>query len=202
MRSGKLTKERLLDETTKLVQTKGFGATSLNELLAVAGIKKGSLYYHFTDKDHLGLAVLERAKTRFLESLDELLFTSTPTISIHKFLDFVLDRHRKKGFTGGCLFGNTALEMSDADNRYAVCVSDLFQEWITRIEAVILSGQQAGEFRSDIPAADLAQVFVSTIEGGIMMSRLKKEEGPLKTCLETLMTFLRAEQRQTSNSSQ
>ena len=198
MREGKITRERLLDEATKLVQQKGFGATSVNDLLLAAGIEKGTLYYHFPGKDDLGLELLERAKTGFLASMDEVLRTPTPLEGLLCFFDWVLERHRKKGFTGGCLFGNTALEMSDTNSPYAESVKSLFREWTARIEIVVVAGQQAGEIRSDISATDLAQVIVSTIEGGIMMSRLRKEEGPLKTCLDSLQTFVRAQDLQTA----
>ncbi|MFO7907033.1 MAG: hypothetical protein ACQESR_08480 [Planctomycetota bacterium] len=45
------------------------------------------------------------------------------------------------------------------------------------------------------PENGLARFMVSSIEGGIMLSRLKKEEGPLETCIDTLKTFLRAVER-------
>lgn len=190
MRESKLTRERLLDEATKLVHEKGFRATSLNDLLNAAGVNKGSLYYHFPGKDDLGLAVLERAKARFLATLDELLAAPTPAESLRQFLEFVLEKHRSKRFVGGCLFGNTALEMSDADRRFADSMCHLFHEWTGRLAAVVRAGQNAGQFRRDIPADHLAQMIVSTVEGGIMMSRLQKDEGPLKACLEGLKTFL------------
>jgi TetR/AcrR family transcriptional repressor of nem operon len=191
MREGNVTRERLLDEATKLVQQKGFGATSVNDMLLAAGIKRGTLYYHFPGKEDLGLELLERAKVTFLASVDEALSAPTPREGLARFFDAVLERHRKKGFTGGCLFGNTVLEMSDTSSPYAESMKRLFSEWTGKIEAVLLTGQQAGDFRSDISAADLAQVIVSTIEGGIMMSRLRKEEGPLKACLDSLQTFVR-----------
>ncbi len=195
MHEGELTKERLLEEATKLVHEKGFGATSLTELLTAAGIRKGTLYYHFPGKDDLGLAVLQRAKTKFLAAIDEVLTAPTPKEAIQKFLEFALERHRARRFVGGCLFGNTALEMSDANSRFAESVGHLFRQWIDKIATVIAAGQEAGQFRRDIPAGDLAQVIVSTVEGGIMMSRLRKEEGPLKTCLDCLKTFLCANVR-------
>jgi len=190
MNPAQLTKQRILDEATKLVHEKGFRATSLNDLLTAAGIKKGTLYYHFPGKDDLGLAVLQRAQARFLATLDEVLTAPTPAEGLQQFLEFVLKKHCSKRFVGGCLFGNTALEMSDADSRYADCVGQLFRQWTGRLAAVIRAGQKAGQFRADIPAESLAQVIVSTVEGGIMMSRLQKEEGPLKACLDGLKTFL------------
>lgn len=190
MHHGTQTRERLLEEATELAQRKGFGATSVNDLLVATGIKKGTLYYHFPGKDDLGLAVLERAKAAFLVWIEAALVAPSPQEGLQRFFDAVLERHRMKGFMGGCLFGNTALEMSDTNRRFAQSVGIVFWEWTGRIEAVILAGQRAGEFRSDIPARDLAEVIVLTIEGGIMMSRLRKDEHPLKTCLDSLKVFL------------
>lgn len=190
MNPAQLTKQRILDKATKLVHERGFRATSLSELLTAVGIKKGTLYYHFPGKDDLGLAVLERAKARFLATLDEVLTAPTPAEGIQQFFEFVLEQHRSRRFVGGCLFGNTALEMSDANDRFANSVSHVFREWTSRLAAVIRAGQEAGQFRRDIPAENLAQVVVSTVEGGIMMSRLQKDEGPLKACLDGLKTFL------------
>ena len=201
MQSGSLTRERILDEAVKLVLLKGIGATSMNDFLAAAGIKKGTLYYHFLGKDELVMAVLQRAKTRFVASLEEALDAPTPADSIRRFFDMALEVHRNQGFKGGCLFGNTCLEMSDVHQGYVDSVNDLFNTWTGRIEAVIRAGQQAGQFRTDLTAGSLAQVIVSSIEGGIMMSRLKKEEGPLKTCLESLWIFLRSEASPTKFSS-
>ena len=192
MQENNLTKERILDEATRLAHQKGFRATSLNDLLLAAGVKKGTLYYHFSGKDDIGLAVLERAKARFLAWIDQLLFAPPNSEGLERFFVAVLELHRGNGFVGGCLWGNTALEMSDANARDAACVNGVFEEWCERVEKAILAGQQTGQIRCDIPGRDLAQMVVATVEGGIMMSRLKKEEGPLKTCLDSLRVFLRA----------
>ncbi len=102
MNSAQLTKQRILDEATKLVHEKGFRATSLHDLLAAAGIKKGTLYYHFPGKDDLGLAVLERAKAKFLATLDEVLTAPTPAEGLQQFFEFALSKHRSRRFVGGC----------------------------------------------------------------------------------------------------
>ncbi len=194
MIEGKSTKERILDEANSLVLKKGFRATSLHDLLDVAGVKKGTLYYYFPSKDHLGLAVLERAKSEFLVTLDEILAPTSPEQSLQNFLEYVLNHHRENGFSGGCLFGNTALEMSDTSNEFARSVEDLFKTWAQRLESVLLSGQKKRVFRSDLPALELAYSILSAIEGGIMLSRLQKDEMPLKSCFNSLKAFLRGDQ--------
>jgi len=82
--------------------------------------------------------------------------------------------------------------MSDSSPVYAEFVGKVFEEWIGRIEQVIQSGQQAGQFRSDRSAGELARLVVAGIEGGIMMSRLTKQDGPFKSCLDSLRALLAA----------
>ncbi len=69
---------------------------------------------------------------------------------------------------------------------------EVFVAWMDRIARVIADGQQAGEFRDDVTARDLAQQVVATLEGGIMLSRLRKKTAPLESCIENLKIFLRA----------
>ena len=57
---------------------------------------------------------------------------------------------------------------------------------------VIRAGQDGGVIRADFPATDLARSLVATIEGGIMLSRLTKDEAPLRVCLASLRAMLTA----------
>ena len=54
--------------------------------------------------------------------------------------------------------------------------------------------------RDDCAAIDLATSMVGTIEGGIMLSRLTKQEAPLRDCLTVLRTMLTAPRAQSPNS--
>jgi AcrR family transcriptional regulator len=53
-------RERILDEARSLFLTKGFAATSMQEIADAVGLTKPALYYHFKDKQDLLLAVLGR----------------------------------------------------------------------------------------------------------------------------------------------
>ncbi|GAB4257629.1 MAG: TetR/AcrR family transcriptional regulator [Thermoleophilia bacterium] len=189
-RQGDTTRERLLEETTRLVHRKGFGATSMKDILEASGLTKGSLYHHFPGKDDLGLAVLERARVEFEEFLDTKLVGASPAARLESFFAAVLARHQALEFTGGCIFGNTALELADREARHVPLVARVFREWSARLEEVLAAGQASGEVRDDLPASLLALHAVAVIEGGIMLSRLEKDEGPLRGCLQTLRALL------------
>lgn len=57
---GEQTRERLLDLAEDAVLHKGFASTSIEELIAAAGITKSGFFYHFRDKNDLAKALLKR----------------------------------------------------------------------------------------------------------------------------------------------
>jgi AcrR family transcriptional regulator len=69
MRKGEETRERLLDIAEASILQKGFGATSIDEIIAAAGITKSGFFYHFADKNMLARALLRRSGER-----DEIVF--------------------------------------------------------------------------------------------------------------------------------
>lgn len=60
MRKGEATRERILAIAEAAVLAKGFGATSIEELIAEAGITKSGFFYHFRDKNELARDLLRR----------------------------------------------------------------------------------------------------------------------------------------------
>jgi TetR/AcrR family transcriptional repressor of nem operon len=60
MRKGAATRERILEIAETAVLSKGFGATSIEELIAEAGITKSGFFYHFKDKNELARGLLAR----------------------------------------------------------------------------------------------------------------------------------------------
>jgi TetR/AcrR family transcriptional repressor of nem operon len=187
---GEMTRGKILDEATQVFHRKGFLTTTINDLLDATGITKGNLYFHFASKEDVGLEVLRRAQSAFRGFLDDALQGETPGAKLDNFFSHAMERNRSKGFVGGCLFGNTALEASDNAPPFAELVSEVFAEWIAKLQETIQAAQASGQVRQDLPASALAELVVGTIEGGIMQSRLKKEEGPLKRAFDSLRVLL------------
>jgi len=57
---GQETRERLLAIAEASVLAKGFAATSIEEVIAAAGITKSGFFYHFSDKNALAHEMLQR----------------------------------------------------------------------------------------------------------------------------------------------
>ena len=71
-RKGSDTRERLLAIAEEAVLAKGFAGTSIEELIAAAGITKSGFFYHFKDKGDLAKALLLRYLENDRQVLDDL----------------------------------------------------------------------------------------------------------------------------------
>ena len=60
MGKGEATRERILEIAEAAVLAKGFGATSIEEVIAEAGLTKSGFFYHFKDKNALAREMLRR----------------------------------------------------------------------------------------------------------------------------------------------
>jgi AcrR family transcriptional regulator len=69
---GQATRAHLVDVATQLFASHGYDGTSIEAVLAEAGVSRGSLYHHFAGKDALFWAVLEGVATRVGEQLTAL----------------------------------------------------------------------------------------------------------------------------------
>jgi AcrR family transcriptional regulator len=62
-------KTEILDAAEKLFHTKGYEATTISDIIAKAGIARGTVYYYFKSKDEIMDAVIERSIVNQIESL-------------------------------------------------------------------------------------------------------------------------------------
>jgi AcrR family transcriptional regulator len=66
------TRRRILDASRELFASRGWTATSIDEIVRTAGVTKGALYHHFRDKTDLLRAVYEEQEQGSIEGLLEL----------------------------------------------------------------------------------------------------------------------------------
>lgn len=187
---GEQTKQRILKETRYLLTTNGFYNTSLNDIIRNTGVKKGNLYYYFPSKEDLCLAVLEDARDEFFAILEKSFVGATPLDRIHNFCQALLKEQKNKNFVGGCLFGNAALEMSDCNARFSKVLNDVFSTWLDHVQSHISQAQSAGTLATNLPPRMLAKLLVASLEGGIMMARVSKDERDLEDCILSINELL------------
>src|SRR4051794_8483338 len=106
---------RFLDAALEVIRTKGYGATSVDDLCAAAGLGKGSFFHHFESKEALAVAA-----ARHFAARADMLFASAPYRSredplqrLLGYIDFRRDLLQGELAEVTCLFGTLVQETYD-----------------------------------------------------------------------------------------
>jgi len=189
---GEKTRDHILKTTRKILVAQGFHNTSISAVIAATGVKKGNLYYHFASKEDLGLAVLEDAKDEFFSFLAKALVGHDAIAKIINSCKAIFAEQEKNNFVGGCLFGNTALEMTDSNEKFSGVIQEVFDQWTKNLETLLIDAQESGTLSAKTPPQLLAKTVVAMVEGAIMMSRVSKREKDLRDFLKAIENILEA----------
>lgn len=191
---GQITRQRILDTAMDLLNTKGYHATTMNDIITATGVQKGNLYYHFKGKEALVIDLVRSAGKAYGEYLSDKAGTGSPLKRLEGILGAVLDFHRDRGLKGGCLFGNLAMETADTVPAVAESVKEVFDSGIDWIAKLISCARELGEIGSDsylrTDSRKMALKIVSEIEGAILFARLGRDIKILENAVESLKAEL------------
>ncbi len=195
MRKGEQTRQAIIHKAAPLFNKKGYEGTALSDLMEATGLEKGGIYRHFDSKQELAGEAFDHAwklatDTRFA-GIDDVPNT------VDRLRQFLWNfRERRIGLVpGGCPLLNTAIESDDGNPQLRNKARHALHSWLDRLRSIVEQGQQKGEIRSDIDPAQLATLIITTLEGGLMVSRLERKAGPLALACRHLEEYLEAKVR-------
>lgn len=188
---GTVTKQTIINRIIEHIHLNGFSETSLSDIIAITGVKKGNLYFHFKNKEELILEALKEAHRHYQEYLAAYTAkVSEPLQKIDAMLDAVYTYHKKRKFRGGCIFGNIALEMADKNIAYRGFIHDVFQQWIdwtaTQLEVAVTNGQ----LLASTPVQELSHHIIAALEGGLLLSKVTKNPDDLNAAIRGIKELL------------
>src|ERR1700736_6464003 len=139
MAGGTETKDRLVDVAMKLFREKGYGTTSVQDILREADGHAGSLYHFFPTKQDLLLKSLERYRDGIRPMLLEPAWKGVADPIERIFA--LLARYRQALLSTdcfyGCPIGSLALELHEPAPPVRSLLSANFDSWTTAIEQCI-----------------------------------------------------------------
>ncbi|HEY1944754.1 MAG TPA: TetR family transcriptional regulator [Roseiarcus sp.] len=144
---GDRTRKRLLDAAAAEVARCGVAGISINAIAAAAGLKTGSVYFHFESKSHLIEAVLEEGVRAALANLDEALSTVADTDAAGRLT--VAIRAHAKSVNELRNYAIAVLGPSFPDEYAATVARKLRQTYVSRWTALINEAQRIGALPPD-----------------------------------------------------
>ena len=171
------TRWRILEAAMHLFWEKGYGSTSVADILARAGVNSGSLYHFFPGKQDLLIAVLDT----YIGGIRQMLLepnwrgVTDPIEKIWKLMDGYRDALVQTECSYGCPIGSLALELHEPDPVVRERLAKNFSNWTDAIEECLV---EAGErVPADADRRALAEFVLTTMEGGVMLARSYRDIG-------------------------
>ena len=184
-----VSRQRILDAAAKTFRDKGYVATRLQDIAEAAGLRAGSIYYHFASKEQILEAVFDIGTTRLRQSAIDALALLPETAS-----------HRERIFLAARTHLSTLLAQGDYTSanirnfgqipeeiqiRHRKARRHYEQDWRDLLQAA----QAAGEIRAD---ADLRVIRLFLLGGLNWAIEWYREDGPAdidaiaETCCRSL----------------
>ena len=178
MGKGQATRERILDIAEASVLVKGFGATSIEEIIAEAGITKSGFFYHFKDKNELArahdaaLRRTERPRVRrhFRARAEELSDDPLQAFLIALKLLAEVMADLPSGHPG-CLIASVCYQERLFDREVVEIAAGSVRSWNARFRGHIEAIAAVHPPREPIDLDDLADMLSCVVDGGIIMSK-------------------------------
>ncbi len=131
------TRSKILDVAAANFHEKGFQGTSLSDILQQAGISKGALYHHFTNKQELLYAVFDEVyEQKFLSRWLHTLHTQDPIEAIAQTVENISNEGSDEEMCLGCPVHNVAAELASNDENIRARVEGLY----TKIQDIVAQG--------------------------------------------------------------
>lgn len=171
MQAPRLTRDKIVEAATELFWLKGYGSTSIADILSRTQLNSGSLYHFFPGKQDLLLAVLEGYRDGIGSMLLEPAWEGVDDPIERVFA--LLERYRglilETDCTYGCPIGSIALELHEPDETVRLLLADNFTGWVAAIETCLAD---AGDrLPSDTDRRALAEFVLTVMEGAVMQAR-------------------------------
>ncbi len=186
------TRDRIVFVAMELFWEKGYGSTSIADILKAANANSGSLYHFFPGKQDLLIAVLDM----YFAGIDEMLLkplwenVSDPIDRVFALLNGYRQHLVATDCQYGCPIGYLALELHEPDPPVRERIAANFTQWVERVDTCL---NDAGDrLPKGLDRRALAHFVLTTMEGAVMQSRTYRTLDAFDASINQLRSYFDA----------
>ncbi len=187
---GLRTRAKIVDAAARLMLANGAHRTTMEAVQQEAGVSASQLYHYFRGKRDLLAAVIQSSTEVLLAN--KWLLEMRSLSGLRAWRDAVVGAARETGCRTGCPLASFAEDIPDTDPE----LLDLVAAGMHRLTAAVAEGltamRDAGELRRDTDIDRLALVVVTAYEGGMLVSRARREPTALEASLAAAVAHVEA----------
>jgi TetR/AcrR family transcriptional repressor of nem operon len=186
------TKTKLLDAALTIIRTKGYSATTVDDICEAAGVTKGAFFHHFKSKEELAIEAARR-----WGAAASSLFESAPYRALPDPLDRVLAYvdFRKAILQGElpdytCFAGTTIQEVYGTHPLIREACEKTITDHAAFIEVDIAEAMRKYHVTGDWTAQSLALYTQAVIQGGFILAKAQQNSSVAADCIDHLRRYI------------
>jgi len=174
------------------MQRKGYEETGLQEILAEAGLPKGSFYHHFGSKEEFGKEVIGRYAAREAERCECVLSEGkgTPIARLRRYFKELSRVFGPGGSINGCLVGRLSLDGATRSELLRSQLALTFKGWQGAIERTLQDALDAGELTVEQSPSSLAAFLINGWEGALLRAQADQTDSALRNFVQIAFDWL------------
>ncbi len=168
MSKAQTTRLTILRKAFEIIYANGYKSTSIDDIIAETAVTKGAFFYHFKNKDDMGLAMINEVlyPGMYQTLVDPLLNAANPVDEIYEMMKNLLLGNPFFQVKYGCPAVNLIDELSSFNDDFKKALSKLVIQWQEVIEKSVRKGKVSGQINKDVNPGQVA-FFVTSGYSGI-----------------------------------
>jgi AcrR family transcriptional regulator len=163
---GSQTRTEILDVAAQIASAEGLEGVSLGRLAQEVGMSKSGLFAHFRSKQELQLAVIETARSMFIEEvICPAQLVPSGVRRLRRLAEAWLSYAQREVFRGGCFFVAASFEFDGRPGVVKDRITEIMGEWLHLLESELRQAKAGNELVPNADPVQLAFEFNSQMMG-------------------------------------
>ena len=162
------TRGMILRKAFELIYKRGYQATSIDDIVATTSVTKGAFFYHFPNKEKLGLALINEVMYPGLIPYmsDSLNRSGNVRKDIYNMMSNLLLKAPFIRVEYGCPAVNLIEEMAPLNESFRKALTRIIKEWQGAIETAFIKAQHEGQLAATHNSKQMA-LYITANYGGV-----------------------------------
>lgn len=195
-RNPKNTRIKIMDAAQALILDHGFGGTTVDSVIELAGVSKGAFFHHFSSKAELGEKLVRRYADEDAEHLEQTMLKAEglnddPLQQMLIFIKlFEQEIESLKEPFPGCLFASYLQQSELFDHNILNIIRESMLLWRSRVLDKLKKIEQKYSPQRDVELESLADMLMVIFEGAFVLSQSMNENKVIAHQLSHYHTYL------------
>jgi TetR/AcrR family transcriptional repressor of nem operon len=172
MSKAEKTKSYIIEQAAPIFNMHGYKGTTMSQLTKAINMTKGAIYGNFKDKDEIAIASFDYNFAEISEKIRNVILSKENACEkLIAFANFYLDEFAIISRKGGCPILNAAIDSDNVHPPLKERVAHAIEDWTNSVSRIVYTGIKRKQINKNAKPEQFASVFISLIEGGMMLSK-------------------------------